>query len=138
MMIPLLASATYLKAVRPIGEQRVEAVLKDGSQVTIDLAPLIERHARYWRLKHDRYFRMVSLDEQGVLSWPEGEDVAPESVSRYLVDPQNDPQRTGNRCNGETGNGRGQKTKPVLMIHDRKALKNLVFWGLAALRLNRV
>jgi hypothetical protein len=73
-MSSVLDPATYLKAVRPIGEQRVEAVLKDGSQVTIDLAPLIERHAGYWRLKQDRYFRMVSL-----------EDVAPESVSRYII-----------------------------------------------------
>jgi len=66
-MSSVVDPATYLKAVRPIGERRVQAILKDGSQVTIDLAPLIERHAGYWRLKQERYFRMVSVDEQGVL-----------------------------------------------------------------------
>jgi hypothetical protein len=77
--------AIYVKTVRPIPGQRLELVLADGSTATADLSALIARRGCYRRLRQERYFRMVRVDEQGVVCWPEGEDVAPESLVRYVV-----------------------------------------------------
>jgi hypothetical protein len=77
--------AIYVKTVRPISGQRLELVLADGSTATADLSALVARRDCYWRLRQERYFRMVRVDEQGVVCWPEGEDVAPESLVRYVV-----------------------------------------------------
>ncbi|GAB4435354.1 MAG: hypothetical protein OHK0011_18550 [Turneriella sp.] len=74
-----------LKSARALSGQKLEVVLADGSCAVIDLSSLIARREGYWRLRQDRYFRMVKVDEQGVLCWPEGEDVAPESLGRYVV-----------------------------------------------------
>lgn len=74
-----------LKSARALSGQKLEVVLADNSCAVVDLASLIARREGYWRLRQDRYFRMVTVDDQGVLSWPEGEDVAPESLAKYLV-----------------------------------------------------
>jgi hypothetical protein len=59
--------AIYVKTVRPIPGQRRELVLADGSTATADLSALIARRDFYWRLRQERYFRMVRVDEQGVV-----------------------------------------------------------------------
>lgn len=74
-----------LKSARALSGQKLEVVLADGSRAVIDLSLLIARREGYWRLRQDRYFRMVAVDDQGVLYWPEGEDVAPESLGKYLT-----------------------------------------------------
>ncbi len=57
----------------------------DGRRVTLDLALLIERRDAYWRLRQDRYFRRVGIDPLGAICWPEGEDLAPNGLERYVV-----------------------------------------------------
>jgi hypothetical protein len=76
---------TCLKSARALSGQKLEVVLADNSCAVVDLSSLIARREGYWRLKQDRYFRFVTVDDQGVLSWPEGEDVAPESLGKYIV-----------------------------------------------------
>ena len=75
----------YVTAARPLPSQRVEITTKSGATLVVDLSGLIAGRDIFWRLRQDRYFKMVKVDEQGVLCWPEGEDLAPESLGRYVV-----------------------------------------------------
>ena len=68
---------------KSIEAYRLQVLLASGEQWTIDLAPLIQKRDAYWRLRQDRYFRQVAIDPLGALCWPEGEDLAPESLARY-------------------------------------------------------
>jgi hypothetical protein len=77
--------ALFVTSVKPMSPQRIKITTKDGTITMIDLSDLIARREIYWRLRQDRYFKMVKVDEQGVLRWPEGEDLAPESIGRYLA-----------------------------------------------------
>jgi hypothetical protein len=70
-------------AATPLEQRRVRVLLNSGEQWLIDLDPLIQRRDAYWRLRQDRYFRQVGIDPLGALCWPEGEDLAPESLVRY-------------------------------------------------------
>ena len=67
----------------PLERHRLRVSLKSGEQWPIDLDPLIQRREAYWRLRQERYFRQVQIDPLGALCWPEGEDLAPESLARY-------------------------------------------------------
>ena len=67
----------------PLEPYRVQVWLDDGESWMVDLNPLIQRREGYWRLRQDRYFRQVGIDPLGALCWPEGEDIAPESLARY-------------------------------------------------------
>jgi len=69
--------------VTPLEQHRLSIVLATGEQWLLDLDPLIQRRDIYWRLRQDRYFQQVEIDPLGALYWPEGEDLAPESLSRY-------------------------------------------------------
>ncbi len=60
--------------------------MDDGRCLTLDLGPLIQRRDAYWRLRQDRYFRQVSLDPLGGICWPEGEDLAPDGLERYMAE----------------------------------------------------
>ena len=69
--------------VTPLAQHRLQVLLTTGEQWLIDLDPLIQRRDIYWRLRQDRYFRKVGIDPLGALCWPEGEDLAPDSLARY-------------------------------------------------------
>ncbi|WP_082674711.1 DUF2442 domain-containing protein [Thiohalocapsa sp. ML1] len=71
---------------KPLEHHRVEVSLASGERWTIDLEALIQRRDAYWRLRRHRYFRQVGVDPLGALCWPEGEDLAPESLARYRCD----------------------------------------------------
>jgi hypothetical protein len=77
----------YVTAARPLPSQRIEITTKSGATLVVDLLDLIAGRDIFWRLRQDRYFKMVKVDEQGVLCWPEGEDVAPESLGKYIITP---------------------------------------------------
>ena len=74
-----------VKAVRPLTHFKLQIALENGSQQVLDLENLIARREVYWRLRQPRYFRMVKTDELSVICWPEGEDIAPESIERYRI-----------------------------------------------------
>ncbi|MCS6972115.1 MAG: DUF2442 domain-containing protein [Leptospiraceae bacterium] len=75
----------YLREAKPLPDFRLKVVTTAGEEMVLDLAPLIYSRDFCWRLRQERYFRMVRVDEHGVLSWPEGEDLAPESILRFRV-----------------------------------------------------
>ena len=56
----------------------------------MNLEPLIQGRDAYGRLRQERYFRQVSIDPIGGICWPEGEDLAPDGLERYVISvPQN-------------------------------------------------
>lgn len=71
--------------VMPEEKWRVRVHLKTGENWLIDLESLVQRRDAYWRLRQERYFRQVRIDPLGALCWPEGEDLAPESLECYRI-----------------------------------------------------
>lgn len=71
--------------VKPLEAYRLAVQLEDTRSLLLDLNELIHRREAYWRLRQQRYFNMVSIDKAGALCWPEGEDIAPESIEKYAV-----------------------------------------------------
>lgn len=69
--------------VTPLTQGQLKVRLANGQDWRLDLAPLIAARDAYWRLRQHRYFRQVGIDPLGALCWPEGEDLAPESLARY-------------------------------------------------------
>ncbi len=68
----------------PLSGQRLKVRLTNDKELTLNLEPLIQSRDAYWRLCQERYFRQVSIDPIGGICWPEGEDLAPDGLERYL------------------------------------------------------
>ena len=73
------------KSVSPLPPYRLEVELRSGETVFLDLEELIWQRDAYWRLRQSRYFAMASVDPLGGIRWPEGEDLAPDGLGRYVV-----------------------------------------------------
>ena len=73
------------KRVSPQPPFRLEVELRSGEHILLDLERLIQQRDVYWRLRQPRYFSMVSVDPMGGICWPEGEDLAPDGLDRYVV-----------------------------------------------------
>ena len=69
----------------PIENYRLQIVLETGQEMILDLTDVIGRKKSYWRLKNPRYFRQAQIDSLGGIFWPEGEDLAPDGLKRYLA-----------------------------------------------------
>ncbi|MGB7512349.1 MAG: DUF2442 domain-containing protein [Pelodictyon phaeoclathratiforme] len=63
---------------------KLKVRLTNGQELTLNLEPLIESRDAYWRLRQEKYFRQVSIDPIGGICWPEGEDLAPDGLERYV------------------------------------------------------
>lgn len=70
--------------VTPLPNYRLKVVLENSHEQVLNLSSLITKRDCYWRLKNYRYFQQVSIDPLGGLCWPEGEDLAPDGLERYL------------------------------------------------------
>ena len=75
---------TKVKIVLPLENYQLQVILEDDTQIILDLKDIIERKESYWRLKKRRYFRQAQVDPLGGIFWPEGEDLAPDGLNRYL------------------------------------------------------
>ena len=73
------------RQVSPLPPYQLEVELRIGEIVFLDLETLIRQRDVYWRLRQSRYFAMVSVDPLGGICWPEGEDLAPDGLDRYVV-----------------------------------------------------
>ena len=73
------------RQVSPLPPYRLEVELRSGETVFLDLETLIRQRDAYWGLRQSRYFAMVSVDPLGGICWPEGEDLAPDGLDRYVV-----------------------------------------------------
>ena len=71
--------------VNPLPQYRLEVELRSGETVFLDLEMLIHQRDAYCRLRQSRYFPMMSVDPLGGICWPEGEDLAPDGLDRYVV-----------------------------------------------------
>lgn len=76
----------WVKAVTviPLQDYRLKVLFENSSEQILNLSSLIARRDCYWRLKNLRYFQQVSVDPLGGICWPEGEDLAPDGLGRYL------------------------------------------------------
>lgn len=84
-MSSAVEKAYYVVAAEPMPDYKLKVTLQDAQEWLLDLESLIHSRDAFWRLRQQRYFRMVHPDEHGVLTWPEGEDLAPESLPRYRI-----------------------------------------------------
>lgn len=72
--------------VMPLSGQRLKVRLTNNKELTLNLEPLIQSRDAYWHLRQERYFLQVSIDPIGGICWlrPEGKDLAPDGLERYL------------------------------------------------------
>ena len=80
--VDVLPGATRVRLNPPL---RLEVKLRSGENIVLDLEKLIQQREVYWRLRQPHYFSMVSVDPMGEICWPEGEDLAPDGLDRYMV-----------------------------------------------------
>ncbi len=60
---------------------RLEVEFEDGEKGTVDLTAQASKGGVFGRFTEPGYFRGVTINrELGVLTWPNGEDIAPEAV----------------------------------------------------------
>ena len=81
-LIDALPGARQVSSLPPY---RLEVELRNGQTMFLDLEALIRQRDAYWKLRQSRYFAMVSVDPLGGICWPEGEDLAPDGLDRYVV-----------------------------------------------------
>ena len=63
---------------------KINLIMEDRNNLELDLTPLIKNNNNFWRLKTLRYFKQVTIDPLGGLSWPEGEDISPTKILDYI------------------------------------------------------
>ena len=81
-LVDALPGARYVSLLPPL---RLQVELQSGETVFLDLETLICQRDVHWKLRQSRYFSMVSVDPLGGICWPEGEDLAPDGLDRYMV-----------------------------------------------------
>jgi hypothetical protein len=60
---------------------RVRVTFKDGIEGEVDLSDLVDRGPVFEPLRDPAYFRRVHVDRTlGTIAWPNGADVAPETL----------------------------------------------------------
>ncbi|WP_277059032.1 MULTISPECIES: DUF2442 domain-containing protein [Geobacteraceae] len=66
---------------KKLGGYRLELVFDNGRRGTVDLSSYVGRGVVYSRFADMDYFDSVTLNrELGVLCWPDGVDIAPETI----------------------------------------------------------
>ena len=78
-------SMPWALRVSPLSPFRLKVELRSGETVFPELETLIWQRDAYWRLRKFRYFSMVSVDTLGGICWPEGENLAPDWLDRYVA-----------------------------------------------------
>ena len=84
-MSSLVDALPGARHVSPLPPYQLKVELRIGQTVFLNLEKLIRQRDAYWRLRQSRYFAMVSVDPLGGICWPEGEDLAPHGLDRYVV-----------------------------------------------------
>ena len=84
-MSSLVEALLGARHVSPFPPYQLDVELRSGETVFLGLEELIWQRDAYWRLKQSRYFSMLSVDPLGGICWPEGEDLAPDGLDRYVV-----------------------------------------------------
>jgi hypothetical protein len=67
--------------LRYLGEYTLELAFRNGKRQIVDLKDYIQKGGVFSRFSDIEYFKQVSLDQTfGVLCWPDGVDIAPETL----------------------------------------------------------
>ncbi len=80
-----MGEIVHVTAVEVIGDHRIRLRFEDGAEGDVDLS------SWRWRgifepLADPDYFGQVSLDEElGTIVWPNGADIAPETLHTWVV-----------------------------------------------------
>jgi hypothetical protein len=76
-----MSAFCYVTAVELLGGHRLRLTFDDGSVGDVDVAYLLGRGPVFEPLRDPAYFRQVRVDpEGGTIVWPNGADVAPETL----------------------------------------------------------
>jgi hypothetical protein len=82
-----MAEIVHVTQVEALADHRLRLSFGDGAEGEVDLS------ARAWRgvfapLRDQAFFAQVELDEElGTTVWPNGADIAPETLYRWVVEP---------------------------------------------------
>lgn len=86
-----MAEILHVTRVDVIGDHRLRVGFEDGAEGEVDFS------GRDWRgvfapLQDPSYFRRVEIDpELGTIVWPNGADIAPETLRSWAVSAAGDP-----------------------------------------------
>lgn len=72
-----------VKTVKPLANHQIHVELADGRQGLFDLTPYLD-HGVFRELRDPVYFRRVGI-QLGAVTWPNGQDIAPETLVAGLV-----------------------------------------------------
>ncbi len=70
--------------VKPLAEYKIYVEIKNGTRGVFDMQPYIEKLPASHKLRHLAYFNQVTI-LYGDVTWPDGEDIAPETLVCGLV-----------------------------------------------------
>jgi hypothetical protein len=82
-----MTEIVHVTQVEPLADHRLRLSFEDGAQGEVDLS------SHRWRgvfapLEDQAFFDRVELDEElGTIVWPNGADIAPETLYRWVVEP---------------------------------------------------
>ena len=71
-----------VQTVKPLPEHRIAVELKSGRRGMFDLKPYLD-HGVFRELKDPAYFQQVGV-QLGAVTWPHGQDIAPETLLAEL------------------------------------------------------
>lgn len=82
-----MTEIVHVTEVEPLPDHRLRLSFEDGAEGEVDLS------RRRWRgvfapLEEQVFFDRVELDEElGTIVWPNGADIAPETLYRWVTEP---------------------------------------------------
>jgi len=80
-----MTELVHVTAVEVVGDHRLRLAFEDGARGEIDLSSWRWRGV-FEPLVDPDYFRQVRLDEElGTIVWPNGADIAPETLHAWVV-----------------------------------------------------
>jgi Protein of unknown function (DUF2442) len=89
-----MSEIIHVTKVEPLADHRLRLSFEDGAKGEVDLS------SRRWRgvfapLEDQKYFEQVKLDvELGTIVWPNGADIAPETLHRWIAEPDSQPRHS--------------------------------------------
>ena len=79
--MPTMTVPTDVVAVESLGDHQLRVAFADGTAGVVDLSHLLGRGPIFEPLRDADYFARVRVDpEGGTIVWPNGADVAPETL----------------------------------------------------------
>ncbi len=72
---------SYIDHIKYIKDYEIEVFFKSGEKGIVDLSAYTRKGGVFDRFRDMDYFRQVRVDDRfGVLTWPDGVDIAPETT----------------------------------------------------------